>query len=101
MGRKRLFSRRVSCRISNKAGKILDVLHERIPYGRKRPMAKILSFLIENASPETWQEIIRTFPRKSGPPSTTKEFKRRGAERQIRESQEWKQNSLKATLHPQ
>jgi len=88
MGRIPLNSYRLSCRISKRAGEILETMLGRISYGKKKPMGDILSPLIMKAPPETWEAIIKTFPPKSGGSLTMKDLKRMGAEREIRQTQE-------------
>jgi hypothetical protein len=86
MGRIRLYSYRVSCRLSKGAGERIEELLGRISYGKKRPMAKILNLLIQKTSDQTWQEILKKFPPKPWAELTMKEQKRRIAERQIRQA---------------
>ena len=101
MGRIPLNSYRLSCRVSKRAGEILETLLGRISYGKKKPMGNILSRLIMKTPPETWDVIIKTLPGRTGAPVTTKEFKRRGAERQIREARQAEKRRLKVALDVQ
>jgi hypothetical protein len=86
VGRIPLYSYRLSCRVSKRAGEILERVLGRISYGRKKPMGDILSLLIWKTSPETWEAIIKAMPPKTGT-LTPKEQKRRRAEREIRDRQ--------------
>lgn len=70
-----------------KSGAILETVFERISYPKKKPMGKILNLLILRASPETWEAIMKTLPPKTRG-LTTKEEKRRWAEREIRHTQD-------------
>ena len=92
MGRIRQYSYRLSCRLWKKAGERLEEVLGRISYGKKRPMAKILSRLILKASDETWQEILKQFPAKPWAELTEKEQKRRMVERKIREARRAEEN---------
>jgi hypothetical protein len=89
VGRIPLYSYRLNCRISKRAGEIIETVLERISYPKKKPMGKILSLLILKTSPETWEAIIKTLPPRTGA-LTMKEQERRRAEREIRQAQEQK-----------
>jgi hypothetical protein len=88
VGRIPLGSYRLNCRVSKRAGEILEGVFDRISYGRKKPKGEILSRLILKTPPETWEAIIKTLPAKTWGSLTEKEFKRRVAERQIKATRE-------------
>jgi hypothetical protein len=63
MGRIPLYSYRVNCRISKRAGERLDqVLDRTVERWKKRPVGKLLSLVILTMEPEVWQEVLRRLP---------------------------------------
>jgi hypothetical protein len=84
VGRIPLYSYRVSCRISKKAGQVLETLLERIAYRRgKKPTGKILSRLILLTTAEQWEAVLNPLPKQHWRDLTSKEQKRILAEQAL------------------
>jgi ATP-dependent DNA ligase len=58
MGRLPLYSLRVNCRISKRAGQVLNEALGRTTYRQKKPVGKMLSLLILKTPPETYPPKI-------------------------------------------
>lgn len=84
MGRLPLYSQRVNCRISKRAGQILNEALDRTTTSwKKKPVGKMLTLLIMKTPPETWEAVLKLLPQKEGWALTAREQKRRRAQGQI------------------
>jgi hypothetical protein len=84
MGRLPLYSQRINCRISKRAGQILNEALDRTAASwKKKPVGKMLTLLIMKTPPETWEAVLKLLPQKEGWALTVREQKRRQAQRQI------------------
>src|SRR6266404_5125032 len=99
MGRLPLESLRVSCRINKSAGRLLINALSRIEWpGKKPPTGKLLSLLIMKTQPETWESVLKHFPK--GKVFTSREQRRRRAERLVREEAGWSGEEGTESLRP-